>query len=129
VLGPWQWDQHIASYLAVVIFPLEPWPIYEPQRRSTQREHFPDIWLKKTNLKRRTDERQSTQREKHAAMQRQRAHVHSAHADYAAGEPLAARPAPKRAGRPFRTLLHLPGGVNLDLTYYSAVSELLIYWD
>ena len=58
-------------------------------------------WLKKTNLKRRTDGRQNTQREKHATAQRQRAHVHPSHAAHAAGAPFAAHPAPNRAGRPW----------------------------
>ena len=49
--------------LAVVIFPLAHVPQH-PKRRLS--------WLKKTNLKRRTDERQNTQREKHATAQRQR---------------------------------------------------------
>ena len=93
--------------LAVVIFPLAHGPQH-PKRRLS--------WLKKTNLKRRTDERQNTQREKHATAQRQRAHVHSSHAAHAAGAPFAAHPAPNRAGRPCRALLYVPRGVNLDLT-------------
>ena len=92
--------------LAVVIFPLAHGPQH-PKRRLS--------WLKKTNLKRRTDERQNTQREKHATAQRQRAHVHSSHAAHAAGAPFAAHPAPNRAGRPCRALLYVPRGVNLDL--------------
>ena len=94
-------------HLAVVIFPLAHVPQH-PKRRLS--------WLKKTNLKRRTDERQNTQREKHATAQRQRAHVHSSHAAHAAGAPFAAHPAPNRAGRPCRALLYVPRGVNLDLT-------------
>ena len=93
--------------LAVVIFPLAHGPQH-PKRRLS--------WLKETNLKRRTNERQNTQREKHATAQRQRAHVHSSHAAHAAGAPLAAHPAPNRAGRPCRALLYVPRGVNLDLT-------------
>ena len=100
--------------LAVVIFPLAHGPQH-PKRRLS--------WLKKTNLKRRTDERQNTQREKHATAQRQRAHVHSSHAAHAAGAPFAAHPAPNRAGRPCRALLYVPRGVNLDLTWQSDFSS------
>ena len=93
--------------LAVVIFPLAHGPQH-PKRRLS--------WLKKSNLKRRTGERQNTQRETHATAQRQRAHVHSSHAAHAAGAPFAAHPAPNRAGWPCRALLYVPRGVNLDLT-------------
>jgi len=40
---------------------------------------------------------------------------HMQHAAHAAGSPLAARPAPNRAGRPCRALLYVPQGVNSDL--------------
>jgi len=73
-------------------------------------------WLKNTNLKHRTDERQNTQREKHATAQRQRAHdVNSSHAARASGAPFAAHPAPNLAGRTCRELLYVPRGVSLDI--------------
>jgi len=50
--------------------------------------------------------------------------VHSSHAAYAAGAPVAAHLAPNnRAGRPCRALLDVPRGVNLDWTGFGGVRK------